>query len=99
MTEQYAVRAISEALNIIVHVDARVEQSGAGSIKRRWTSQVVILEPGVREKGYSLTTVFGCPRGSTSIRAVSGMPEAYRELVRDGFDLNGYVAESQRVAS
>ena len=57
------------------------------------------LEPGEREKGYSLTTVFGCPRGSTSIRAVSGMPEAYRELVRDGFDLNGYVAESQRVAS
>ena len=99
VTEQYAVRAISEALNIIVHVDARVEQSGAGSIKRRWTSQVVILEPGEREKGYSLTTVFGCPRGSTSIRAVSGMPEAYRELVRDGFDLNGYVAESQRVAS
>lgn len=96
VTEPYAVRAISESLNIVVHVDARVESGVGGSVKRRWTSQIVILGPGEKEKGYSLTTVFACPRGSTSIRAVSGMPEDYRDLEAYGFDLPGYLADSQR---
>ena len=99
VTEQYATRAIAESLNIVVHVDARVESNNDVSRKRRWTSQIVILGPGEKEKGYSLTSVFACPRGSTRIRAVSGMPEDYRELAVYGFDLNGYLAESQRAAS
>ncbi len=98
VTEQYATRAISESLNIIVHVDARVEQRNGTSSKRRWTSQIVVLEPGEKQKGYSLTSVFACPRGSNRIRAVAGLPEAYRELASFGFDLNGYLAESQRAA-
>lgn len=98
VTEQYATRAISESLNIVVHVDSRVEQTGTGSVKRRWTSQIVLVGPGEREKGYALTTVFACPRGSTSIQAVSGIPEDYRDLARYGFDLGGYLAESQRAA-
>lgn len=99
VTEQYATRAIAESLNIIVHVDSRVEVRNGRSFKRRWTSQIVILEPGEKEKGYSLTSVFACPRGSDRIRAVSGMPEAYRDLVSYGFDLGGYLADSQRAAS
>jgi len=99
VTEQYATRAIAEALNIVVHVDSRVEAMDSGSVKRRWTSQIVLLGPGEREKGYSLTTVFACPRGTTAIRAVSGMPEEYRELAGYGFDLTGYLAESQRAVS
>ena len=46
-----------------------------------------------------MTSVFACPRGSDRILAVSGMPEAYRGLVSHGFDLGGYLAESQRAAS
>lgn len=99
VTEQYATRAIAEALNVVVHVDSRVEQTSSGTVKRRWTSQIVILGPGEREKGYALTTVFGCPRGSTTIKAVAGMPEEYRDLARYGFDLAGYLTDSQRAAS
>ncbi len=99
VTEQYATRAIAESLNIVVHVDSRVEHTGRGSIKRRWTSQIVVLGPGEREKGYALSTVFGCPRGSTTIRAVAGLPEPYRDLAVFGFDLTGYLAESQEAPS
>ena len=99
VTEQYATRAIAESLNIIVHVDSRVDVRNGKSSKRRWTSQIMIMEPGEKQKGYSLTSVFACPRGSDRILAVSGMPEAYRGLVSHGFDLGGYLAESQRAAS
>ena len=68
-------------------------------MKRRWTSQIVILGPGEREKGYSLTTVFARPPDGRQIQAVAGMPDEYRELAPYGFDLAGYLTQSQRAAS
>jgi Flp pilus assembly CpaF family ATPase len=96
VTHEYATRAISSALNIIVHVDVRTEAQPDGSfVKRRWTSEIAILSPGEKERGYAMSRVFACPPGSTQLRAVGGLPDDYRELARWGFDLNGYVAESQ----
>ncbi len=83
VTHEYAVRAIAEALDIIVHVDMRTEPlAGGGFRKRRWTSQIAILTPGEQAKGYAMSTVFGCPPRSTAIAAVGGMPEEYRDLAR-----------------
>jgi Flp pilus assembly CpaF family ATPase len=96
VTHDYAVRAISSALNIIVHVDVRTELQPDGTfLKRRWTSEIAILSPGERERGYAMSSLFRCPPGSTRLMAVGGMPDEYRELSRWGFDLAGYVRESQ----
>jgi len=100
VTHEYAVRALSSALNMIVHVDVRTEQQPDGSyIKRRWTSEIVILAPGERERGYAISRVFACPPGSTHLRAVGGLPDEYRDLARWGFDLAGYAAECQGAAT
>jgi hypothetical protein len=42
-----------------------------------------------------MSSLFRCPPGSTRLMAVGGMPDEYRELSRWGFDLAGYVRESQ----
>ncbi len=96
VTHDYATRAIASALNVIVHVDVRTEPQPDGSfVKRRWTSEIAILSPGEKERGYAMSTVFACPPGSTQLRAVGGLPDEYRDLARWGFDLNGYAAECQ----
>ena len=96
VTHDYAVRAISSALNIIVHVDVRTELEPDGTfVKRRWTSEIAILSPGERERGYAMSSIFRCPPGSTRLTAVGGLPDDYRELSRWGFDLAGYVREGQ----
>jgi len=100
VTHDYAVRAIASALNIIVHVDVRTELQPDGTfLKRRWTSEIAILSPGERERGYAMSSLFRCPPGSTRLRAVGGLPDEYRELSRWGFDLAGYVRESQEGAT
>ncbi len=96
VTYDYAVRAIASALDIIVHVDVRTQPQPDGSfVKRRWTSEIVVLSPGERERGYAMSSLFRCPPGSTRLRAVGGLPDEYRGLSSWGFDLAGYVRESQ----
>lgn len=100
VTHDYAVRAIASVLNLIVHVDVRTEQQPDGTfLKRRWTSEIAILSPGERERGYAMSSLFRCPPGSTRLQAVGGLPDEYRELSRWGFDLAGYVRESQEGAT
>jgi len=100
VTHEYAVRAIASALNIIVHVDVRTELQPDGTfLKRRWTSEIAILSPGERERGYAMSSLFRCPPGSTRLQAVGGLPDEYRELSRWGFDLAAYVRESQEGAT
>jgi pilus assembly protein CpaF len=97
VTYDYAVRAIASALNIVVHVDVRTEPQADGSfLKRRWTSEIAVLSPGERERGYAISSPFRCPPGSTRLRAVGGLPDEYRALSSWGFDLTGYVRESQQ---
>jgi Flp pilus assembly CpaF family ATPase len=100
VTHDYAVRAIASALNLIVHVDVRTELQPDGTfLKRRWTSEIAILSPGERERGYAMSSLFRCPPGSTRLQAVGGLPDDYRDLSRWGFDLAGYVRESQEGAT
>lgn len=96
VTHDYAVRALAQSLDVIVHVDARTGRDDQGrSVKQRWTSQIAVLGPGEKEKGYALTPVFDCPAGSRRIRAVAGLPDDFDDLARFGFDLDGYRLESQ----
>lgn len=56
---------------------------------------IVVLGPGEQPRGYAISSVFACPARSTRIRAVGGLPQEYRDLALYGFDLNGYLVESQ----
>jgi len=96
VTHDYAVRAIATAIDIVVHVDVRTEVQPDGTfLKRRWTSEIAILAPGERERGYAISSLFRCPPGSTRLQAVGGLPDEYRDLSRWGFDLAGYITQSQ----
>ncbi len=104
VTQDYAVRAIAGSLDVIVHVDVRTERAPAsrtepGFRKTRWTSEIAVLGPGEREKGYAFSSIFRCPPGSTSIVAAGGLPVEYRGLAAYGFDLSGYISETEQAAS
>ncbi|HSN11280.1 MAG TPA: ATPase, T2SS/T4P/T4SS family, partial [Propionibacteriaceae bacterium] len=100
VTYEYAVRAIAAAVDVIVHVDVRTEAGRDGSFaKRRWTSEIAVLDPGERERGYALSSLFRCRPGSTRLRAVGGLPHEYRALTAWGFDLAGYVREAQEAGA
>lgn len=104
VTQDYAVRAIAESVDVIVHVDVRTDRGPISAAepdfrKKRWTSEIAVLSPGERERGYALSSIFRCPPGSTSIVASGGLPGEYRALAAYGFDLGGYVSETERAAS
>nr|WP_231974571.1 ATPase, T2SS/T4P/T4SS family [Tessaracoccus timonensis] len=52
VTYDYAVRALAQSLDVIVHVDARTTEQG----KQRWTSQICVLGPGEKAMGCSVTS-------------------------------------------
>ncbi len=56
----------------------------------------MVIGPGEKQKGYALSSVFRCPPGTTTARAVGGLPDSYRELRDHGFDLTGYLSEAQQ---
>src|SRR5665811_743287 len=86
VTHDYAVRAIASALNIIVHVDVRTELQPDGTfLKRRWTTEIAILSPGERERGYAMSSLFRCPPGSTRLQAVGGLPDDRLQPGRSGW--------------
>ncbi len=95
VSHELATSKLSECLDIVVHLHLQTTRTGDGSsTRRRWVSEIVVVEPGEKEKGYALTHVFG-PSTAGPARATGVLPEGYRELVEHGFDLRGYLEDSQ----
>ena len=60
VTHELATTKLAECLDLIVQVRRKVERLPDGTqVLRRWVSEVVLVEPGEKEKGYALTDVFG----------------------------------------
>ena len=96
VSHELATSKLSECLDIVVHLHLQTTRTGDGaSTRSRWVSEIVVVEPGEKEKGYALTHVFG-PSPDGPARATGVLPEGYRDLAAHGFDLRGYLQESQR---
>ena len=99
VTHELATTKLSECLDIIVQVSRKVARSPDGTqILRRWVSEIVVVEPGEKEKGYAITHVFG-PSTDGPAEATGILPAACRDLTDHGFDLANYQAESEGRAS
>jgi Flp pilus assembly CpaF family ATPase len=95
VTHELATTKLSECLDVIVQVNRQVVRGADGTqVLRRWVSEIVVVEPGEKEKGYALTHVFG-PSSDGPARATGVLPQACRDLAAHGFDLVGYLAESR----
>ena len=94
VTRDLALEKLAGCLEVIVQLNRRVVPMPDGSQQqRRWVSEVVVVEPGEREKGYALTHLFG-PSGTGPARASGLMSERCKDLRVDGFDLDLYQAEA-----
>jgi hypothetical protein len=65
---------------------------------RRWVSEVVVVEPGEREKGYALTHLFG-PSSAGPAAATGIISERCRTLVEQGFDQALFHAEADQAGA
>ena len=104
VTRDLALEKLAGCLEVIVQLSRRVVQMPDGTQQqRRWVSEVVVLEPGEREKGYALTHLFGASVGAAAdlrfgpalhgpARATGVINEACRSL--DGFDHGLFQAEA-----
>jgi Flp pilus assembly CpaF family ATPase len=93
ITHDYAVRAITNAVNIVVHLQLDTSTAADGTARRsRWVSEILVVEPGEQARGYATTSVFRGPPGST-VAVPDVLPESYRDLAGHGFDLDAYHRE------
>ena len=94
VTRDLALEKLSGCLDVIVQLDRRVVPMPDGTQQlRRWVSEVAVVEPGEREKGYALTYLFGpCSVGPAQASGI--ISERSRDLVTHGFDLDAYQAEA-----
>ncbi|NLD78532.1 MAG: CpaF family protein [Acidimicrobiales bacterium] len=91
-----ALEKLSGCLEVIVQLSRQVVQLPDGTQQlRRWVSEVVVVEPGEREKGYALTHVFG-PDSSGPAAATGIISERCRTLAEHGFDQALFHAEADQ---
>jgi len=94
VTEGYATRAIAENIDVIVQLHLETTPTGPDTARRdRWVSEIVAVDPGEREKGYSTTHVFSPAPAGPAVANI--LPDAFRTLEKFGFDLGGFLAEGR----
>ena len=94
VTRDLATEKLSGCLNIIVQLGRRIETQPDGTQRlRRWVSEVVLVEPGEKEIGYSLTHLFG-PNSKGPAQATGILPPSCMALVEHGFDPDLFQAEA-----
>ena len=99
VTESYATRAIAEDIDLVVHVAVATLPDGTGGfIRQRWTSEILAVSPGERDTGFATTRVFATPPGHR-VALPATLPDEYRALAQDGFDLAGYLHQPQPESS
>ncbi|MER7070666.1 ATPase, T2SS/T4P/T4SS family [Terrabacter sp. NPDC000476] len=90
VTHDYAVRAITASINLVVHVHLETSPLADGTAQRaRWVSEVITVAPGEREKGYAVQKVFTTAPGAR-VATPNVLPDDYRELQQWGFDLPSF---------
>jgi pilus assembly protein CpaF len=93
VTHALATSKLASTIDLIVHLDLRTASDGGTARRRRRVAEIIALDPGERETGYAATHVFVPGLDGTAVPAV--LPDEYRALAADGFDLGGYLAQQE----
>lgn len=93
VTHALATSKLASTIDLIVHLDLRTVNDGGVSRRRRRVAEIIAIDPGERETGYATTHVFTPGRDGTAVPAV--LPDEYRALVADGFDISAYLAQQE----
>jgi pilus assembly protein CpaF len=91
VTHGLATSKLAATIDLIVHLDLRTTASDGVSHRHRQVAEIIAIEPGERDTGYATTHVFTPDRSGRAAPAV--LPDAYRSLTADGFDLSGFLAQ------
>lgn len=93
VTQALATSKISATVDLIVQLDLRTSTVNGTSHRRRRVAEIIALTPGERETGYATTHVFAPDSDGTATPAV--LPDEYRGLGSNGFDLSSYLLMQQ----
>jgi len=93
VTHALATSKLASTIDLIVHLDLRTVSEAGTSRRRRRVAEIIAIDPGERETGYATTHVFAPDLDGTAVPAV--LPDEYRALASDGFDLGGYLAQQE----
>ena len=94
----YAVRAVSAGIKIVVHVNSDVDTGRDRSVRvHRYVSEIIAVSPGEKEKGYATTHVFRARPGERVARP-HVLPEEFRGLAAAGFDIAAFYDQTEDVA-
>lgn len=101
VTRELAISKIAAAIDVVIYLHADiVEEPDGTKRKRRWVHEVLVVEPSPDAvMGYSATSAFSPDRtGSAGPAVATGeiSDRLCRDLIRHGFDLDAYNAESTR---
>lgn len=93
VTQGLATSKLAATIDLIVHLDLRTTSTNGVSHRHRRVAEIIAIDPGERETGYATTHVFTPDASGTAMPSV--LPDAYRRLTSDGFDLTGFLAEQE----
>ena len=97
VTRELAISKLAAAIDIVVYLHVEVVANGDGTFrKRRWVEEVLVVEPSVdAARGYATTQIFAPNHLGHAVATGKLDNRLAQELVRHGFDLEAYKAESQ----
>lgn len=90
VTQALATSKLAATVDLIVQLDLRTTSWNGTSQRSRRVAEIIALTPGERETGYATTHVFAPDTNGMATPAV--LPDEYRALATQGFDLAGYLA-------
>lgn len=93
VTQGLATSKLAATIDLIVHLELRTTTTNGASHRQRRVAEIIAIDPGERETGYATTHVFTPDATGTAMPAV--LPDAYRRLTREGFDLAGFLAQQE----
>jgi Flp pilus assembly CpaF family ATPase len=96
VTMELAAAKLSDTIDFIVHMRCQIIRSGPGGKPRkvRHVAEILAVEPGEKNRGYSLTPVFRAVPNSCGVAETPPPSRLLNKLVENGFDYAGFVAES-----
>jgi Flp pilus assembly CpaF family ATPase len=89
VTQALATSKLAATVDLIVHLEMNKTTRGRTPQRHRRVAEIVAVTPGEPETGYATTHVFGADADGVAVPAV--LPDEYRALSADGFDLAGYL--------
>lgn len=93
VTAELATRKLAHVVDVVVQLGlTRKPKVGGGWQLEHWVDEVLAIGPGESGAGLAMTPIFKTTHGDRVARPVT-LPDRFRGLQADGFDLDSFVLE------